>query len=123
MPNRRPLPDTRKSITHKVKIDSDQGTHSLYITVGLYDDGTPGEVFVQIGKQGSSLRGFLDTVAIEMSMLLQYGVPLVEIVEQFRGTRFEPQGRTGDPDVPECSSVVDYIVRWLWQRFGEEEDA
>lgn len=117
-PSRRKLPDTRDSITHKTKIDSvTGGTWSIYLIVGLTDRGEPGEVFIHVGKQGSPMRGLMDTVAIQMSWLLQLGVPLAEIVEQFKGTRFDPYGRTSNPDLEECSSIVDYVVRWLERRF------
>ena len=119
-PTRRKLPDTRPSITHRTKIDSATGgggTWSIYLIVGLTDRDEPGEVFIQVGKQGTPMRGLMDTCAIQMSWLLQLGVPLAEIVEQFKGTRFEPYGRTSNPDIEECSSIVDYVVRWLERRF------
>ena len=116
-PVREELPDTRPSITHKVKIESNPGPTSVYIIVGLRKDGTPCEVFIQVGKQGSTLRGLMDTCAIQMSWLLQYGVPLSTIVEQFSSVQFEPMGPTSNPDVPDCTSIIDYVVHWLEAQF------
>ncbi|KKN60700.1 hypothetical protein LCGC14_0528990 [marine sediment metagenome] len=117
---RESLPDTRASITHKAIItDPALGEMHLFLTVGLYEDKMPGELFAHIGKQGTTLRGLMDTIAIELSLLLQYGVPLAEIVEQFKGTRFEPMGKTSNRAIPECHSLIDYIVRWLELTFKE----
>lgn len=119
-PARERLPTTRSSITHRVKImDAALGEASLYLTAGLYEDGRIGELFARVGKQGTTLRGLLDTVAIQMSLLFQYQVPLDEIVKQFAGTRFEPMGTTDNADIPHCSSLIDYIVRWLRHMFPE----
>lgn len=121
---RETLPDTRDSITHRVHIESRMGgekPHSIYLIVGVREDGSPCEVFIQVGKQGSTLRGLMDTCAIQMSWLLQYGVRLPTIVEQFRGMQFEPFGSTSNPHIPECSSIIDYVVRWLELRFLVKE--
>jgi ribonucleoside-diphosphate reductase alpha chain len=112
-PYRRRMPDERQSFTHKFRVGEQEG----YITVGLYDDGSPGEIFVNISKEGSTIRGLMDNVAVLTSMALQYGVPLQNLVEKFRGVHFEPAGFTGNPDIPSASSLVDYIFRWLELRF------
>ncbi len=112
-PYRRHLPDERRSVTHKFRVGEQEG----YVTVGLYDDGTPGEIFVSISKEGSTIRGLMDSVAVLSSVALQYGVPLENLVAKFRGVHFEPAGPTGNPAVPFASSLVDYIFRWLEVRF------
>jgi ribonucleoside-diphosphate reductase alpha chain len=112
-PYRRHLPDERRSITHKFRVGEQEG----YITVGLYDEGQPGEIFVNISKEGSTIRGLMDSVAVLTSVALQYGVPLRNLVEKFRGVHFEPNGLTSNPQIPAATSLVDYIFRWLEQRF------
>ncbi len=112
-PYRRHLPDERRSITHKFRVGEQEG----YVTVGLYDDGAPGEIFVNISKEGSTIRGLMDSVAVLTSVALQYGVPLRNLVEKFRGVHFEPAGLTGNRDIPAATSLVDYIFRWLDLRF------
>jgi ribonucleoside-diphosphate reductase alpha chain len=112
-PYRRHLPDERQSVTHKFRVGEQEG----YVTVGLYDDGTPGEIFVNISKEGSTIRGLMDSVAVLTSVALQYGVPLQNLAEKFRGVHFEPAGLTNDPRIPTASSLVDYIFRWLEVRF------
>ncbi len=112
-PYRRHLPNERQSVTHKFRVGEQEG----YVTVGLYDDGSPGEIFVNISKEGSTIRGLMDSVAVLTSVALQYGVPLQNLVEKFRGVHFEPAGLTGDPRIPTASSLVDYIFRWLEVRF------
>ncbi len=112
-PYRRHLPDERKSITHKFRVGEQEG----YITVGLYEEGAPGEIFVNISKEGSTIRGLMDAVAMLTSVALQYGVPLENLVSKFRGVHFEPAGLTGNPKIPAASSLVDYIFRWLELRF------
>jgi len=112
-PYRRHLPDERHSVTHKFRVGEQEG----YVTVGLYDDGAPGEIFVNISKEGSTIRGLMDSVAVLTSVALQYGVPLHNLVEKFRGAHFEPAGLTSDPRIPTASSLVDYIFRWLEVRF------
>jgi ribonucleoside-diphosphate reductase alpha chain len=116
-PHREFLPDERKSITHKFRVGDQEG----YITVGLYDDGRPGEIFVKINKEGSTVSGLTDAVAKLASIALQYGVPLDDLAPKMRNTRFEPYGPTGNPQVPWATSVVDYIFHWLQVRFGTEE--
>jgi ribonucleoside-diphosphate reductase alpha chain len=110
---RKKLSDTRESITHKVEI----GGFSLYIIIGLYDDLTPGELFVKVGKEGSTISGLLDSFATLFSMSLQNGVPLEALIKKFKDTRFEPAGFTDFSEIPQCTSLVDYIVRYLEYKF------
>ncbi len=112
-PYRRHLPDERRSITHKFRVGEQEG----YVTVGLYDEGQPGEIFVNISKEGSTIRGLMDSVAVMTSVSLQYGVPLENLVAKFRGVHFEPAGLTNNAQIPVASSLVDYIFRWLELRF------
>jgi ribonucleoside-diphosphate reductase alpha chain len=112
-PIRRKLPDERKSITHKFSI----GGHEGYITVGMYEDGTPGEVFISMAKEGSTISGLMDSFATSISYALQYGVPLKFFVDKFSHVRFEPSGWTGNPQVPYAKSIMDYIFRWLGAKF------
>ena len=120
MAKRRPLPATRKSRTHKVVIsDPQSGDHSVFITVGLYPRGRPGELFLQIGKQGSTLRGFCDFTGRLTSYLLQHGVKVSELAPSFQNLAFPPAGPTSNPKIPECSSIPDYIFRWMVMEFPE----
>jgi ribonucleoside-diphosphate reductase alpha chain len=112
-PLRRRLPDTRASITHKFDIAGHEG----YITVGLFEDGMPGEVFITMAKQGSTIGGLMDTIATLISLNLQYGVPLDAIVRKFEHMRFEPAGMTMNSDIPFAKSFIDYIVRWMGMQF------
>jgi ribonucleoside-diphosphate reductase alpha chain len=112
-PVRRKLPDTRESVTHKFSI----GGHEGYITVGLYEDGTPGEVFISMAKEGSTISGLMDSFATSISYALQYGVPLKFFVDKFSHVRFEPSGWTGNSKIPYAKSIMDYIFRWLGARF------
>ncbi len=114
---RRRLPDERQSITHKFEI----GSHEGYVTVGLYEDGKPGEIFVTMSKEGSTLAGLLDALATSVSIGLQYGVPLRTLVRKFSHVRFEPSGFTPNPNIRMAKSVVDYIFRWLGTKFPEAE--
>ena len=109
VPRRERLPDTRQSITHKFSIAGHEG----YITVGLYDDGRPGELFITMAKEGSTIGGLMDCFGTAVSMSLQYGVPLEVYVGKFSHTRFEPMGHTKNPDIRIAKSIVDYIFRWL----------
>ena len=108
-PRRERLPDTRQSITHKFNISGHEG----YITVGLYPDGRPGELFITMAKEGSTIGGLMDCFGTAVSMSLQYGVPLEVYVNKFSHTRFEPWGYTKNPDIKIAKSLVDYIFRWL----------
>ncbi len=112
-PLRRRLPDTRASITHKFDIAGHEG----YITVGLFEDNTPGEMFITMAKQGSTIGGLMDTIATLISLNLQYGVPVDAIVRKFEHIRFEPSGMTANQDIPFAKSFIDYIVRWLGMQF------
>jgi ribonucleoside-diphosphate reductase alpha chain len=107
------LPETRRSVTHRAVIESQQGPLTLFVTAGLYQDGRVGEVFVQAGKLGSTVRGLLDDWARAVSYLLQYGVPVAEVVERFRGGSYPPAGLTANAELPACSSLTDYVMRWL----------
>ena len=118
---RRRLPDTRPSVTHTFVIRGQQD-HRCYLTVGLYDDGTPGEVFLRIGKAGSTLNGLLDTIGILISYGLQYSVPLGDLCRKLKNMTFEPDGETSNEEIPQCASIVDYLFRWLEQRFGPFEE-
>jgi ribonucleoside-diphosphate reductase alpha chain len=111
--SRRKLPDERKSITHKFWL----GGHEGYITVGMYDDGTPGELFIKMAKEGATLSGLMDGIALSISIGLQYGVPLKALVDKLMNTRFEPAGYTHNADIRFSSSVLDYIARWLGGKF------
>lgn len=112
-PRRERLLDTRRSVTHKFNV----GGHEGYITVGLYDDGRPGELFITMAKEGSTIGGLMDAFGTAVSMSLQYGVPLEVYVKKFSHTRFEPWGYTRNPDIPVAKSLVDYIFRWLGSEF------
>ncbi|HSU85788.1 MAG TPA: vitamin B12-dependent ribonucleotide reductase [Chthoniobacterales bacterium] len=112
-PTRHRMSDTRMSLTHKFEIAGHEG----YITVGLYEDGQPGELFIQMSKEGSTIGGLMDTVATLTSMALQYGVPLESLVKKFAYQRFEPSGFTKNPDIRNASSITDYVFRWLGCQF------
>jgi ribonucleoside-diphosphate reductase alpha chain len=112
-PVRRKLADERQSITHKFSI----GGHEGYITVGMFEDGTPGEIFVTMAKEGSTISGLMDSFATSVSYCLQYGVPLKFLVDKFGHVRFEPSGWTGNPAIPYAKSIPDYIFRWLASKF------
>ncbi|MEO2000173.1 MAG: vitamin B12-dependent ribonucleotide reductase, partial [Pirellulales bacterium] len=112
-PRRERLPDTRRSVTHKFNV----GGHEGYITVGLYDDGRPGELFITMAKEGSTIGGLMDSFGTAVSMSLQYGVPLEVYTKKFSHTRFEPWGYTKNPDIPVAKSLVDYIFRWMGTEF------
>jgi ribonucleoside-diphosphate reductase alpha chain len=112
-PVRRKLPDERAAITHKFSI----GGHEGYITVGMYENGEPGEIFITMAKEGSTISGLMDSFATAVSFNLQYGVPLKFLVDKFAHVRFEPSGWTGNPQIPYAKSIMDYIFRWLGARF------
>ena len=118
-PVRRHLASERHAITHKFDIAGHEG----YITVGMYEDGTPGEIFIVMAKEGSTLSGVMDSFATSCSMALQYGVPLQVLVDKFTHTRFEPSGFTSNPQVPYAKSIMDYIFRYLASRFLTTEEA
>ncbi|MCL5267055.1 MAG: vitamin B12-dependent ribonucleotide reductase [Bacteroidetes bacterium] len=112
------LPDERSAVTHKFSI----GGHEGYITVGLYEDGTPGEIFITMSKEGSTISGLMDGFATAISLALQYGVPLKVLVDKFSHMRFEPSGFTNSKDVPIAKSVLDYIFRWMGLKFLRREE-
>src|SRR5262249_25006684 len=118
-PVRRKLPDERQSLTHKFSI----GGHEGYLTVGLYDDGQPGELFVTMAKEGSTISGLMDSFATAVSYALQYGVPLKFFVDKFSHVRFEPSGWTGKPTVPSPKAIMAFILRWLGAKFPGPECA
>ncbi len=112
-PYRRRLPDERASVTHKFSV----GGHEGYITVGLFEDGVPGEVFIKMSKEGSTISGLMDSFATAVSLSLQYGVPLKDLVEKFQHVRYEPSGWTNNPEIHYAKSLTDYIFRWIGGRF------
>jgi ribonucleoside-diphosphate reductase alpha chain len=116
-PARRKLPDERHAITHKYSIAGHEG----YVTVGMYEDGKPGEIFLVMAKEGSTISGLMDAFATSISMALQYGVPLEALVEKFSHVRFEPSGFTKNPEIPYAKSITDYIFRWLASKFLSAE--
>ena len=116
-PERERMPSERASYTQVFRLKTATGLTKFYFTVGLYEDGRVGEVFIKADKSGSLASGSLDAVAILLSMLLQAGVPLDEVLGKIRGTRFEPAGFTGNPDVPNCTSPLDLLARWLEHKF------
>ena len=112
-PRRERLPHTRQSLTHKFDIQGHEG----YINVGFYPDGRPGELFITMAKEGSTIGGLMDVLGTAISIGLQYGVPLEVFVNKFAHSRFEPAGFTKNPDIPIAKSVADYIFRWLGMEF------
>lgn len=110
---RQTLPGTRESVTHKFQIMGHEG----YLTVGLFEDGRPGEIFVKMAKEGSTLSGMVQAFTRAFSLALQYGLPLEEAVQRFKGMRFEPMGHTSNPDIPEAMSIIDYVARYLELHF------
>jgi ribonucleoside-diphosphate reductase alpha chain len=115
---RRRLPVERNAVTHKFDIAGHEG----YITVGLYPEGQPGEIFLKMAKEGSTISGLMDSFATTVSVALQYGVPLRDLVHKFAHVRFEPSGFTSNPEIPIAKSIVDYIFRWMGSRFLPPED-
>ena len=114
---RQRLPDERASVTHKFSVGGSEG----YITVGMYEDGRPGEVFIKMSKEGSTLSGVMDGLALTLSIGLQYGVPLKVLVDKLINTRFEPSGFTENSQIRYASSLLDYVGRWLGGRFLSAE--
>jgi ribonucleoside-diphosphate reductase alpha chain len=117
-PVRRKLPDERVAMTHKFSVEGQEG----YVTVGLYEDGKPGELFITMAKEGSTLSGVMDAFATAISLTLQYGVPLEFLVNKFSHVRFEPAGWTNNPQIPYAKSIIDYIFRWLAAKFLPPEE-
>jgi ribonucleoside-diphosphate reductase alpha chain len=119
------LPVERRSITHVFRLaylhsDGRPDLMKFYFTVGLFDDGRPGEVFIKADKSGSLASGALEAVGVMISMLLQHGVPLESILGKLRHTRYPPDGFTKDPTVPSCSSPLDLLAQWLGQKFLQD---
>jgi ribonucleoside-diphosphate reductase alpha chain len=113
--HRQVLPETRSSITHKFAINGHEG----YLTIGLHSDGRPGEIFIKMAKEGSTMSGMCQAFCRAFSLALQYGLTLEDSVTRFRGMRFEPMGPTSNPEIPECQSIVDYVARFLELNFGQ----
>jgi ribonucleoside-diphosphate reductase alpha chain len=115
---RRHLPDERRALTHHFSIAGQEG----YLTVGVYEDGLPGEIFITMSKQGSTISGLMDSFATAVSLALQYGVPLEVLCSKFTHVRFEPSGWSGNPKIGYAKSIIDYIFRWLELKFitGEQ---
>lgn len=109
------LPATRNSITHKFII----GGHEGYLTVGLFEDGLPGEIFIKMSKEGSTLSGLIQGFCRAFSLAIQYGLPVRDACDRFRGMRFEPNGPTNNPRIPQASSILDYVARYLETEFVE----
>lgn len=114
---RRRLPDERHSLTHHFAIAGQEG----YVTIGMYEDGMPGEMFIRMAKEGSTVSGLMDSLATAVSLALQYGVPLQVLCEKFSHTRFEPSGWSGNPKIGYAKSLMDYLFRWLELRFLKGE--
>ena len=106
---RRVLPVTRRSVTHKFSVGGFEG----YLTIGLFEDNVPGEIFIKMSKEGSTLSGLIQGFCRAFSLALQYGLPVPAAVDRFRGMRFEPSGPTSNPDIPEATSILDYVARYI----------
>jgi len=115
--NRHRLPATRDSVTHKFAIGGFEG----YLTIGLFENGQPGELFIKMSKEGSTLSGMIQAFCRAFSLALQYGLSLEDAVARFKGMRFEPMGMTNNPDIPEAMSVIDYVAKYLEHEFGEQQ--
>ena len=113
---REALPSTRESLTHKFSVANIEG----YLTIGLYEDGRQGEIFIKISKEGSAISGFCQAFCRAFSLSLQHGLSVGEAVQRFKGMRFEPYGQTSNPDIPEASSIIDYLARYLELHFATE---
>lgn len=109
MATRTSLPVTRESVTHKFSIGSYEG----YLTIGLYPDGSPGEIFIKMAKEGSTMNGMCQAFCRAFSLAIQHGLSIPDAIARFKGMRFEPMGTTSNPEIPEASSVVDYVARYL----------
>ncbi len=119
MVTREALPSTRESLTHKFSVANIEG----YLTIGLYEDGRPGEIFIKISKEGSAISGFCQAFCRAFSLSLQHGLSVGEAVQRFKGMRFEPYGQTSNPDIPEASSIIDYLARYLELHFETSTSA
>ena len=112
------MPETRRSLTHKFCINQHEG----YLTIGLFEDGRPGEVFIKMSKEGSTLSGLIQGFCRAFSLAIQHGLSIQEAVARFRGMRFEPMGATSNPEIPEASSILDYVARYLEVEFLKKRD-
>tara|TARA_B100000900_G_scaffold320342_1_gene279556 strand:+ start:151 stop:525 length:375 start_codon:yes stop_codon:yes gene_type:complete len=112
-PRRESLPQTRRSLTHKFAIAGHEG----YLTIGLFKDGQPGELFIKMSKEGSTLSGLIQGFCRAFSLALQHGLSAADAVERFRGMRFEPMGQTSNREIPEASSILDYVARYIELHF------
>ena len=110
------LPPTRRSLTHKFNINGYEG----YLTIGLREDGQPAEIFLKMSKEGSTLSGMSQAFCRAFSLALQFGLPVPEAVARFKGMRFEPMGATGNPDIPEAMSIIDYVARFIELQFTRQ---
>jgi ribonucleoside-diphosphate reductase alpha chain len=115
---RHSLPVTRDSVTHKFQIMGHEG----YLTLGLFENGQPGEIFIKMAKEGSTLSGLVQAFCRAFSLALQYGLPVEEAVARFKGMRFEPMGHTSNPDIPEAMSIIDYVARYIELHFCEGDE-
>src|SRR5687768_8660325 len=111
---RQSLPTTREAVTHKFSV----ARHEGYLTIGFYADGKPGELFIKMSKEGSTISGMCQAFCRAFSLALQFGLSVEEAVVRFKGMRFEPMGPTSNPDIPEASSIVDYVARYLDLQYG-----
>jgi ribonucleoside-diphosphate reductase alpha chain len=111
---RRTLPPTHKSVTHKFSVSGHEG----YLTVGMFDDGTPGEIFIKMSKEGSTLSGLIQGFCRAFSLAIQYGLPLSDAIERFRNMRFDPMGQTSNPNIPQATSILDYVAQYLDYEFN-----
>lgn len=121
MPRER-LPDDRRSVTHKFTIGNPGRQFEGYLTVGLHPDGRPGELFIKMSKQGSIVNGLMNGIGVLTSLALQSGITVQELADKFSGARFEPYGPSESDEVGECSSVLDYVFRWLCLTFPQKGD-
>ena len=112
------LSSTRESVTHKFSVNGYEG----YLTIGLFDDGQPGEIFMKISKEGSTLSGLIQGFCRSFSIALQLGLSVEDAVGRFKGMRFDPAGQTSNPDIPFASSILDYVARYLEYQFGASDD-
>lgn len=112
------LPATRRSTTHKFSIAGHEG----YLTIGLFDDGSPGEIFIKMSKEGSTLSGLIQGFCRAFSLALQYGLSIEDAVDRFRGMRFDPMGPTSNPEIPEALSILDYVARYLDLHYVRHHD-
>lgn len=108
------LPPTRQSLTHKFSVAGHEG----YLTIGLYADGKPGEIFLKMAKEGSTMKGFCQAFCRALSIAMQYGLTIDDAVARFKGMRFDPMGPTSNPEIPEAESIIDYVARYLELHYG-----